>query len=476
MNLIQFLSTLRARWRVALPVLVLTVGTAILVSLLSTKQYTATATLVIDAKPDPVVPMSYQVMLSPAYMATQVDVIRSERVAQRVVRNLKLTESPRIREQWMEATNGEGSIELWLSKGLQTLLDVQPSRESSVISVAFKASDPEFAASLANAFVQSYLDVSVELRVDPAKQYSAFFETRAKELRANVERAQARLSAYQREKGLIAREESLDIETARLNELSSQLTALQAIASDSSSRQVQAQGATADRLQEVVNNPLLASLRSDLSRAEARLQELNARLGDNHPQVVEAKANINSLRGKLASETNRVTGSVSVTNTINRQREAEIRTALEAQRAKLLKMKAVRDEGSVMFRDVENAQRAYDAVLARLNQTSLESQTTLSNVYVLTQAVPPTLPSSPKVVRNIALSIVVGLLLAVGAAMLLELLDRRVRTVEELSELLGLPILGVLPRPGRKGGFANRRIPLVMPRLLGRLQAPHKEA
>jgi succinoglycan biosynthesis transport protein ExoP len=478
MNLSHFFSILRARWSIALLMIGLTVGSAIAVTLLSTKQYTAAASLVVDQmRPDPVaMPSPWSGMPSPAYMATQVDVLRSERVASRVVRNLKLAESPKVKEEWMKATRGEGSIESWIGEGLQFRLDVKPSLQSNVIAVAFKASDPQFAATVANAFVQSYLDTSVELRVDPARQYSSFFDSRAKELRATLEAAQARLNAYQREKGIVvASDGQLDVENMRLNELSSQLTALQAVAAESSSRQAFAQGGGADGLQEVLNNPNLALLRGDITRAEARLQELNSRLGENHPQVVEAKANVSSLRSRLEGETRRVTSSVGVTNTINRQREAELRGALEAQRAKVMRMKTARDEGSVLVREVENAQKAYDAVLSRFSQASLESQATQSNVYVLNQATPPLLPSSPRVVMNISLSIVAGLILALGAVFLLELFDRRVRTVDGVAELLDLPVLGVLPRPGRKGQFAGRRMPLVLPRRMSaRLPAPHR--
>jgi chain length determinant protein EpsF len=322
------------------------------------------------------------------------------------------------------------------------------------------------------------MDISLELKVDPAKQYSTFFDNRSKDLRVNVERAQAKLSAYQREKGVvIASDGQLDVETARLNELSSQLVALQAVAAESGSRQMQAQAGASDRLQEVVNNPVLTGLRSDITRAEARLQELTSRLGDNHPQVIEARANIASLRGRLDVETRRVTGSLGVTNTINRQREAEIRASLEAQRARVLRMRTAREEGAVLIRDVESAQRAYEAVVTRLNQSSLESQTTQGNGYVLAEALPPLRPSSPKVVLNIALSIALGTLLGIGAALLLEFVDRRVRTVEEVSELLGVPIFGVLPRPGGIGGYSGGRISDLSPRgLFGRLPAPRRES
>lgn len=474
MNLTQFLSILKARWWVAVLVLVLTVGTTLGVSLMLPSQYTATATVVIDVKPDPIAGQ-FAGMLSPSYMATQVDVIRSARVALRVVRNLKLADNPQVRNEWLEATGGTGDIEAWLASRFRPNMDVKPSRESNVITVSYTAPDRNFAAALANAFVQAYMDTALELRVDPAKQYSNFFDLRAKDARESLEKAQTRLSAFQREKGIIATDERLDVENARLSELSSQLVALQALAAESGSRQAQAQGPSADRIQEVLGSGLISGLKADLSRNEARLQELSARLGDNHPQVIEAKANINSLRSRLDTETKRVTGGVGVTATINRQREAEVRAALEAQRTKLLRLKAVRDEGAVLVREVENAQRAYETVLARLNQTSLESQATQGNIFVLGQATPPGGPSSPNVLLNTALSVVIGLLLAIGAVLALEMLDRRVRAFEDLTASLGLPVLGVMPKPTAQFKLGGKRnLSLMQQRLVNSLPAPQK--
>lgn len=461
MNFSQFLAILRARWLVALSVLVLAVVTALGVSLLVPKQYTASASVVVDMKPDPIAAMMYQGMLTPAYMQTQVDVMESDRVAQRVVKNLKLAENPKVRAQWQESTGGRGSIEAWLSETFKQSMNVKPSRESNVINVSYRSPDPRFAAALANAFVQAYLDTTLELRVDPAKQYSSFFDVRAKALRDNLEKAQTRLSDFQREKGIIATDERYDVENFRLNELSSQLVAMQAASAEAQSRQANA----GSNMQEVLNNPMVASLKLDLSRAEARLKELSQRLGDNNPQVVEAKANIAELRARMDSEVQRVVGGAGVTSNVNKQREAQIRAETEAQRQKVLKMKQLRDEGSVLVRDVENAQRAYDAVLQRLNQTSLESETTQSNVYALTQATPPTEPSSPKVVLNTLLGFVVGTLLGLGAALALEMMDRRVRVGEDVVASLGLPLLGTLPKPTAKRASGNR-LPMMQQRLL----------
>jgi len=475
MSFSQFFSILLARKWIAALVLGLTVLTTLVVSLLLPKQYSATASVVLDVKPDPVSAMAYGGLPTPAFMATQVDIIQSDRVAQKVVRNLKLNESPAIREQWMEETKGQGSVEVWLADTFKKKLDVRPSRESNVISVTYSAPDPRFAAGLANAFVQSYLETSLELRVDPAKQYSSFFETRAKEAREMLEKAQTRLSDFQTEKGIIAADERLDVENARLNELSSHLVTVQSLAAESSSRQTQAAGSSSDRMQEVLNNPVISGLKADVSRLEGRLQELNAKLGDRHPQVVELKANIEELRARMDAEVKRVTAGVGVSNSIVRQREAQVRADLDAQRNKVLQLKAVRDEGSVLVRDVENAQRAYDVVISRFNQTSLESQTTQSNANILTQAVAPVEPASPRVLLNVILSIVLGLMLAVGVALVMEMLDRRVRSFEDISQSLGLPVLGVMPKPtagGRKGKLA---LSSMQQSLVTSLSAPRKE-
>ncbi|MBY0469477.1 MAG: chain length determinant protein EpsF [Burkholderiaceae bacterium] len=467
----QFLSILQARKWAALLVFFLVVTTTVVVSLLLPKQYDAAASVVVDIKPDPVSAMVFQGMAMPSFMATQVDILTSDRVALKVIRDLKLTENPTLREQWQTEGEGKGSFDQWLIEILKKYLNVKPSRESNVIEIGYRSPDPRFAAGLANAFAQAFIATTLELRVDPAKQYSTFFVAQSKEARTALETAQAKLSAFQRDKGIIAADERLDVENARLAELSSQLVQLQAVSSESGSRQQLAQGAQGDRMQEVLSNPLIGGLRADLTRNEARLQELNSKFGDNHPQVVEAKANIAELRTRIDAEIRRVTGGVSVTNTINKQREAQVKRELEAQRSKLLQLKAVRDQGQVLVRELENAQRSYDNVMTRLNQTAMESQANQSYVNLLTTAQPPSDPASPKLLLNTALAIFLGALLAIGVALLLELSTRRVRAPEDVIAALGLPVLGVLPKPNAKRFVSGKHALMLQQRVIG-LPAP----
>ncbi|MEO8124308.1 MAG: chain length determinant protein EpsF, partial [Burkholderiales bacterium] len=340
MNLSQFLAILRARWWIGAIVFALTVATTLVVSLLLPKKYAATATLLVDVKsPDPIAGMLFPSLGMPSYMATQVDIMQADRVSLRVIKMLKLNENPQIREQWIESTGGTGNFEGWLASSLVKDLSAKPSRESNVINVTYAGRDPAFSAAMANAYVQAFLDTSVELRVDPARQYSTFFDSRGKELRDAVEKAQTRLSTFQRENNLVANDERMDVETQRLNELSSQLVMTQAAAADSRSRMAQANSGSGDKMQEVLNSGVVAALKTDISRSEAQLQVLKARFGDNHPQVIEAKANIAELRARMEAEIRRVTSGVGVSNTIMKSREGDIRAALDTQRAKVLKLK-----------------------------------------------------------------------------------------------------------------------------------------
>lgn len=450
----QFLLILWARRKLALRVLGVTVLTTLVISLILPKQYTATTSLVIDVKsPDPIAGMVMQGLLAPGYMATQIDIINSDRVAQRAVRLLGLDKNAEAIEQWKDDGEGKGTIEGFYGELLQKKLDIKPSRESNVINVNFSGADPAFAAAVANAFAQAYIDTSIEMRVEPARQYSAWFQERQKGLRADLEKAQARLSAYQQEKGIIVTDERMmDNEAARLNELTGQLAAAQAQKADASSRQ---KSGTSELSLEVLQNPLIQNLKSEIARSESKLAELNTNLGKNHPQVQQMEAQIQGQRQQLRDEINRISGGAAVANKFGAVKQEELKAAIEEQKKRVLAFKAERDQLAVLVNDVENARRAYEAVGQRMTQSNLEGQSQQTNVLVLSPATEPTKHSKPRVFLNVLVSIFLGTLLGVGAALVAELSQRRIRSAEDLALALDLPVLVEMDSatPAPKKGF-----------------------
>ena len=440
MTLQQFLLILRARYKVALLVFLITVATTVAVSLLLPKEYTTGAAIVVDVKsPDAVSGQMLQGLIAPGYMATQIDIINSDRVAKAVVKLLRMDESPAIQAQWQEATEGKGQLLDWLANLLQRKLDVKPSRESNVININYSGADPDFAAAVANAFAKAYIDVNLDLRLAPARQFATFFEEQTKAMRSKLEKAQEALSDYQQKNGITSADERLDFETAKLNETSSQLTGVQGQTTDSQSKR---QNAKADTIAEVMQSPLINGLKSDIARLEAKLNESNVNLGKNHPQTQRTEIELTTLKNQLDAETRKITSSIETTYQVSKQREGQLQSALAAQKAKVLILNKQRDELNVLRRDIESAQRAFEAVSMRASQTNLESQTNQTNISVLNPASAPSAPSKPRVLLNILVSIFLGTLLGVGLALMLELMNRRVRSADDLAEALNMPVLG----------------------------------
>ena len=447
MTLQQFLLILRARWVVALLTLLITVAATVAVSLTLPKQYTANAAVVVDVKsPDPVTGMLLAGMMAPGYMATQIDIINSDRVAQRVVKLLRMEESAAIRQQWQAETEGKGQLLLWLSSLLQKSLDVKPSRESNVINIGYTGADPDFAAAVSNAFAQAYLDVNLDLKLAPVRQYAAFFDEQSKTARQRLDTALASLSTYQQTNGLVAADDRLDYETARLNEISSQLTQIQAQTTDSQSKRQNSKG---DTVAEVMQSPLVNGLKADIARLEAKLQESSVNLGKNHPQTIRNEAELASLRAQLQIETRKITSSIDTTYQVSRQREDELKKSMSAQKAKVLELNKQRDEFRVLRNDIDIAQRAFESISQRASQTNVESQNSQTNIAVLNAAAAPSGPSKPRVLLNVLVSIFLGTLLGVGLALMLELANRKVRSADDLTEALDLPVLGNIASAGR---------------------------
>lgn len=453
MNLQLFLSALRARCGMFATVVAAAVLAALVVSLLLPKSYKATASVLVDANKDE---QSLSTVLVPqrervSFMQTQMDILTSDRVARKAVQDLKLKQDAAWQTAFTEETGNRGSLEDWLVESLLKRLKLETS-QSNVIQVSYASGDPRFATAAANAFAQAYIDTTLELRVEPTRQAAAWFGEQLKGLRASLEGAQAKLTDYHRSQGIISADERLDVENTRLGELSSQLvrTQDQAIdleARDRQARELLARGASPDRLPDVLASPTIQKLNADLVLGEAKLQELSTQYGANYPLVQRQVSENQGLRDRLDAEMKKVLAGVGYSKLQSRTRETEVARALAAQRARLLELKESRNELAVLTRNVETAQRTYDTAMQRSVVNQVESRASQSNVALLNPAVVPRKPSHPRIVLNVVLAALVGTLLGIGAVMLLELLDRRVRSRDDLELALNaatLPVLGML--------------------------------
>jgi uncharacterized protein involved in exopolysaccharide biosynthesis len=306
-----------------------------------------------------------------------VDIATSNAVALRVASRLGLEETQEHRERFLRAAGGEGQFADWLAEELLKRLSIQPARESRVMQISYSAAAPRFAARVANAFAQAYVDMHLELNTGPARRNSAWLQEQVKILRGQVEQAQARLTDFQQRNQILSGDDKFDTEMQRFEDLSKQFSAAQSQTQEARSR----------------------------------------RLGEEHPLYRRALAH-----------------------------EQILEQAVAQQKARVLKLKHRRDQIAVLIREMEGAQRTYDTALQQYKQASLNSQASQTNVSILNHAVIPARPSNPKPALNIGVGAALGLLLGVGAALLREILNRRIRTEEDLVQGLGLPFLGALDK------------------------------
>jgi polysaccharide biosynthesis transport protein len=378
-NLKLFLRVIKARLWIIVLILVGTLATTAVVTMNTPARYTAVTSMVLDFQSrGPFDQLGIPRQLATGYLATQVDIIRSRSVALKVVDSLSPASKAAAVAAFLDPEDAVAGVNVVRPRLAGELLDnlvIRPSGDSQVLNLEFTSPDAQLSAAIADAFAQAYIDVSLELQVEPARRNARWFEGQLKDFRARLEEKQRLLTAFQREKGIVSIDERLDVENRRFQELSSAVVEAQTNRYDVESRQ----------------------------------------LGQRHPEYLRAI-----------------------------ERERSVQASLNRQKQRVLEIQQQRDELSLLARDVENARNTYDQALQQFSQTNMQSQFNGTNIAVLNKAALPLVPSSPDLKKNLVLAVLLGLVFGFGVAFAMELVDRRIRIAEDLTEELGVPLLASL--------------------------------
>lgn len=438
MNAQLLLAAIRARYRLFLFICGTTIIVTTVVSLLLPKTYIAEVSMLVDNKADQSMSNSIDLPVREriGYMQTQVDIISSPKVAQKVIHDLKLESHPEAFAAVGEDFVGANWLADRMASTLLNRLKVSTS-QSSVINIAFPSLDPKFSAKIANAFANAYMDTALELRVEPSKKTAAWFDEQIKNLKNNLDQALARLANYQKGKGIVTLDEQqLDAN----NFVSSQYKEGSLYNNPVLRQQMLARSLQANDQANSNNNYANAQnqrIRTELQQSEAKLRELSAQLGSNHPSYQRQLATTMSLRAELGRSSEQALQN-------NPRSEAAFRNAVTAQQARLAEIREYRNQSNVLVREVEIAQKAYETAMQRAVEKKVESRASLSNVSILNAATVPFIPARPRVLLNIALSVIVGTLLGLSTIYLLEMFDRRVRARDDMDNEWNVPLLAEL--------------------------------
>lgn len=395
------------------------------------------------------------------YINTLVSIVTSRPVANRVVDDLDLTSQPKWQNYYRTVLAEDGksadtpeaaaNFEDWLI-GIQLRnVSAVAGDKSNLIEIAYRSVDREFSAAAANAFAQAFTQTIKAFEVNPALASVESADSMTQNLREELEAAQSELSKYQQRTGIVATDERLDVETARLEQLATQRSD-----AEQAARAAQGRLAQLDRLgddvdskldlPEVRDDGLVRNLQLELGQKQSELAELSTTLGSNHPNYRRAVAEVASVRRKINATVTDIVDSLKLEAEQTVELAETARKAEQEQRDAMLELKTVRDGMQPLLRDVENARANYDKALELFSQYSIYANLNQTNIAIVNNARVPNRPVKPNSAMNLALAMLASLIIAVALVYLWEMVDSGIRSREQIEEEGELIVLGQLPR------------------------------
>jgi len=415
------------------------------------KIYEATASLYVDFEVnDPVSGRDFPQMLATSYMSTQKALIESPSVLLPVIDKLGWVGRPEMSEGYVSARDGDLRHYL-MSRVLGEQLQVAPYKDSRLINITWQGKNPAEVARAVNTVAEVYADVHLSRTLGPAEERAKQYSAQLDELRQKVDDAQDKVATFREENGLIDLDAKLDIEGQNLLGLSESLVALDdarraaALRSSAYAKEQQKSGPS-DTNMELLGNPYIQNLKTQLASQVAKLAEISKSLGPRHPQYVALEAEIAALRQQISKESAQFYNSVKTDSSRAAGGAAGAEAALKSQRKKVLETRRLQEKGASLLRDLETAKRLYDRALEGYETILRSSATKYTNVSVVSVAPVPTKPVKPKTKVNAILGLIAGGLLAMGFCLVWELTHRRVRCAEDLEHEMDAPVLAEMER------------------------------
>lgn len=459
-----------------------TVLTTALVISMMTPIYTAKTMLLIERKSPRVVDIQ-QALSEPQgpeeddYYKTQYEILKSRSLAARVIREQGLEKNglftgngrkegfvPRL---WAKASallkeqartsrfshfppNGNGGNPLGIDPEVidayvEEMLEVEPIRRTRLLKIAISTPDPGLSARLANAHAEAYIRRGMILRTQASQGAQKFMEEKLVELKERVEKSDAALNRYRREKGILALGDKENIVVERLAHLNNRLTEaeVEKIALEAQVHLISTRDYNS--LPAVIGSSLIQNLKEQLARLEGKYAHLSTRFKPGYPSMAQLKAQLEKTRGRLRQEIQRVVGGTKSAYLAAEAKVKKLAAKMEKQKAATLALKDASVQYAILTREVDTNRQLYDSVLQRIKEIGVAAGLSTSNIFVIDKAESPIKPSKPKKKLALLLSALLGLVGSVTLAFILEQMDNTLKTPEDAQRYLHVPSLGVVP-------------------------------
>lgn len=469
---------LRRRWLIAAVAVTVVVLNLIQV-LTTTPLYRAVGTLQIDPEEPNVLPYEEvsgsSQSASQEYLATQANNLQTRAMARRVIVRLNLATDPVF-----NARTSSGFFTDQLHAGLRWIrrpfaraakpgpapaerrtegpvppplpvgaflggLGVERIRSTRLLRVSFTSHDPELAAEILNATLEEFIEHNLQSRYEATTTASEFLRGQLDELKTEVEKSEEALIAYARDNDIVNLSERETINLQKLEDLSDEVTRVEAELIAQTAQYEAIRDADADHFPEILKNPAIRDLESRLSELERRRAAMSNQYGPEWPSVRQVEREIAEVRRQLTAAREQAIATARSSYEVAVARHQRLTGTLAAQRRIVDQLNEDSIQYHILKREVDTNKELYEGLLQRLKEAGVASGLRSSNIRVIDRAVRPHVAASPQKFRSTIRAILLGLLLGLGVAFLVEMFDNTLKTPEDVSQYLGLPSLGIIP-------------------------------
>ena len=466
----------RKHWPIMLLIFVASVAGTWFYTSREVRIYEAVSTIQLD--PQPLTPLGHQSTESGAdsywsnqeYFATQYQVITSRRVAELVVKKLGLTTDRAFLTNQpagaapppTQAAFKPASLED-AAEALRARLRVEPIQDSRLARVKYVDADPARAQRMLSAVVDTYVEQNLDTSMDATNKTVEWLDVQLKRLQGDLESQEMNLHDFKLKYNLlsVSYDDQSNMVRAEIQQLNANLTELKAKKEAVSARltvvkNIDPRDPGEIPATELIGNDTLVELRKAYVTAKRDAQMLKAGGKDeNHPEVQKLNAQVESARQAIGQELQNIKNGAELELANVNYQLSGMSALYESARREAMQLNLKELEYSRLHRSKENTEKLFGLVLERSTESGLSKMAPFNNARVLDRPLKPAGPVFPKTSTNLAVGIALGLLLGFAGATGREMLDRTVRTSEDIERELGLAVLGTLPDVTREGGALN---------------------
>jgi capsular exopolysaccharide synthesis family protein len=475
LNLAEYLGLLRRHWKLAAVCCALGLAGAGIHYAITPKAYQATTIIQIERRNLTPLGNAQNPWLenywNMEFYPTQYELLQSRGLAERVVKSLDLMEDPAFNPGAAREGAKGGSAEAdeavlgALADQIRGGLSVEPERNTQLVQLSFRAASPELAAKLANAFAESYIDMGVEDRFATAGKASTFLSSQIEKLKEEIQDKETQLQAFSRRSDIVTMDPGANVTLKRLEALNGQYIEAKKMRIEREAQYHETQSGPRESMADSLTTGVVGEQRGQLLKLEREYESKLKTYKPDFPDMVALRTEIEKLRQHLSEVVGEQVDKVKSTALAGYQtalrQEQELEGELNNLKREAIDQNSAAVEYTNLKVEIQTRRDLLDELLRKQSETEVAvrlQDTRQSNIRIIDKAMVPGGPFQPSLRKDVSYGLLLGFLFGVGCAVLIEVLDRTVKTPEEVERKLGLPTLAViqdLSESGKAYGYST---------------------